>query len=80
MQPHLAFFQLAELDERIEAHILGLRVAGVQGWEIAKAALEEIGKPGEVFAAGVLAFESGRRNGSSRSSRWGPPRPRRREG
>ncbi len=34
-------------------------MAGVQGWEIAKAALEEIGKPGEVFAAGVLAFESG---------------------
>jgi len=59
LQPHFALFQLAELDERIEAHILGLRVAGVQGWEIAKAALEEIGKPGEVFAVGVLAFESG---------------------
>ena len=59
LQPHFALFQLAELDERIEAHIHGLRVAGVQGWEIAKAALEEIGEPGEVFAAGVLAFESG---------------------
>ena len=59
LQPHFALFQLAELDERIEAHILGLRVAGVQGWEIAKTALEEIGEPGEVFAAGVLAFESG---------------------
>jgi uncharacterized protein (TIGR02270 family) len=59
LQPHFALSQLAEIDERLEAHIHGLRVAGVQDWEFAKAALEEIGEPGEVFAAGVLAFESG---------------------
>ena len=50
---------LARLDDRVEAHIDGLRVADAPGWEIARTALVEIGEPGEVFAAGVLAFESG---------------------
>ncbi len=50
---------LAELDNRIEAHVDGLRVADEFGWEIAKTQLAETGEPGEVFAAAILAFESG---------------------
>lgn len=57
-QPHYALKDLAKLDERVEAHLDGLRVAGEPGWELCKAALE-IGEAGEVFAASVMAFESG---------------------
>jgi uncharacterized protein (TIGR02270 family) len=49
--------ELARLDERLEAHLDGVRVAGESGWDFVKKALE-IGEPGEVFAAAVLAFES----------------------
>lgn len=54
--PHYSLKDLAELDERVEAHIDGLRVAGAAGWDTCAAALEA-DEPGEVFAAGVLAFE-----------------------
>ena len=56
--PHYSLADLAELDERVEAHIDGLRIAGDPGWEICKQELawEE---PGEVFTAAVLAFEAG---------------------
>jgi len=47
------------MDDRLESHVDGLRVAGQPGWEIAKGQLAELGGPGEVFAAAVLAFESG---------------------
>ena len=56
--PHYSLADLAELDERVEANIDGLRIAGDAGWEICKEALS-IGEVGEVFAAAVLAFESG---------------------
>ncbi len=56
--PHYALRHLARLDERIEAHIDGLRVAGEAGWEIAAEALAGYGEAGEAFAAGVLALES----------------------
>ncbi|OQW92578.1 MAG: hypothetical protein BWK78_01300 [Thiotrichaceae bacterium IS1] len=56
--PHYSLADLAELDERIEAHLDGLRIAGEAGWEIAKVALRWE-QPGEVFTAAVLAFESG---------------------
>jgi len=57
-QPHYNLSDLAELDDRIEAHLDGLRITGEPGWEICKEALamEDVG---EVFAAAVLAFESG---------------------
>jgi uncharacterized protein (TIGR02270 family) len=56
---HYFLWELAKLDHRVEAHVDGLRVAGEPGWEIVKTALVELGTPGEVFVAGVLAFESG---------------------
>ncbi|MCS6303716.1 MAG: hypothetical protein H8K07_08630 [Nitrospira sp.] len=49
---------LAKLDDRVEAHLDGLRVAGEPGWELCKAALGNE-EAGEVFAASVMAFESG---------------------
>ena len=56
--PHYSLKDLADLDERVEAHIDGLRVAEDVGWSICADALAQE-EPGEVFAAAVLAFESG---------------------
>jgi uncharacterized protein (TIGR02270 family) len=56
--PHYGLKDLAKLDERVEAHLDGLRVAGEPGWELCKAALGNE-EAGEVFAASVMAFESG---------------------
>ncbi|WP_373499038.1 TIGR02270 family protein [Desulfococcus sp.] len=55
---HFSLQDLADLDNRVEAHIDGLRVAGDAGWEICREALSWK-EPGEIFAAGVLAFECG---------------------
>lgn len=54
--PNYNLQDIADLDERVEAHISGLRVAGDVGWEYCEAGLEKE-EPGEVFAAGVIAFE-----------------------
>jgi uncharacterized protein (TIGR02270 family) len=56
--PHYNLKDLAKLDDRIEAHIDGLRIAGDAGWQLCQQALSQEA-PGEVFAASVLAFESG---------------------
>jgi uncharacterized protein (TIGR02270 family) len=56
--PHFSLSDLAKLDGRVEAHIDGLRIAGDAGWEVCKDALDS-GEAGEIFAAAVLAFESG---------------------
>jgi uncharacterized protein (TIGR02270 family) len=56
-QPHYSMSDLAKLDERINAHIDGVRVAGEAGWEICKDSISS-GEAGEVFASAVLAFES----------------------
>lgn len=55
-EPHYLLKDLVHLDDRLEAHIDGLRIAGDTGWEICKQALS-LNEPGEVFAAAVLAFE-----------------------
>jgi uncharacterized protein (TIGR02270 family) len=55
--PHYSLNDLADSDERVEAHIDGLRVAGEAGWSFCADALAQE-EPGEVFAAAVLAFES----------------------
>ena len=49
---------LAFLDERLEAHIDGLRVAGDYGWALCEGGLDPE-DPGTVFTASVIAFESG---------------------
>ncbi len=56
--PHYNLKDLAEHDERVEAHVDGLRIAGEPGWDICQEALGQE-EAGEVFAAAVLAFESG---------------------
>ncbi|WP_437720618.1 TIGR02270 family protein [Sorangium sp. So ce861] len=47
---------LGELDERLEAHVDGLRLAGDAGWELGRAAIDE-DEPGSLFAPMVLAVE-----------------------
>ena len=56
--PHYDRRRLAELDERLEAHLDGLRVAGAQGLEVGEAALDPE-EPGSVFALALLAVEQG---------------------
>ncbi len=56
--PHYDLADLAKLDQRVEAHIDGLRVAGDEGWQLCRKELDWK-EAGEVFAAAVLAFESG---------------------
>jgi uncharacterized protein (TIGR02270 family) len=56
--PHYALKDIAKLDGRVEAHLDGLRVAGEAGWELCKAGLGNE-ENGEIFAAAVMAFESG---------------------
>ncbi len=55
--PHYSLKDLAKLDDRVEANIDGLRIAGDQGWQMVGEGLEQ-GDGGAVFAAAVLAFES----------------------
>ena len=59
--PHYSLADLAKLDQRVEANLDGLRIAGEAGWEICQEALSTE-EPGEVFAAAVLAFESGKKD------------------
>ncbi|AZN98824.1 TIGR02270 family protein [Mesorhizobium sp. M9A.F.Ca.ET.002.03.1.2] len=49
---------LGRLDDRLEAHIDGLRIAGEWGWQVAERAFDQYQEPGEAFVAAVLAFES----------------------
>lgn len=57
LAPNYSLKDLAELDERLEANLDGLRVAQDKGWEVCEEELS-FKEPGEVFTAGVLAFES----------------------
>lgn len=56
--PHFSLDDLVQFDERLEAQIDGLRVAGDEAWDICKGKLDS--DFAEVlFAAALLAFESG---------------------
>jgi uncharacterized protein (TIGR02270 family) len=55
LAPNYALKDLERLDERVEAHLDGLRIAGQVGFEACRRALEGAA-PGEVFAAGVLGI------------------------
>ncbi|MEO6094815.1 MAG: TIGR02270 family protein [Fibrobacteria bacterium] len=56
--PNHAAEDMARLEERLEAQLDGLRLAGTEGWELVK---EELAwkEPGEVFTGAVLAMQSG---------------------
>ena len=56
--PHYDRARLAALDERLDAHLDGLRVAREKGLEIAASALDE-DEPGTAFTLTVLAAERG---------------------
>jgi uncharacterized protein (TIGR02270 family) len=55
--PNYSPRQLGDLDERLEAHIDGLRVAGEEGWKLAEAALDSESAE-DFFPASVLAIEA----------------------
>lgn len=55
--PNFSPVQLADLDERLDAHIDGLRVAGDEGWTLVVAGLDNEG-PEDFFPAAVLALEA----------------------
>src|SRR5260370_9484642 len=55
--PHYDLDDLSGLDDRLEAHLDGLRVSGHTAWNLCRQALEDHPEPGETFAATVLAFE-----------------------
>ena len=57
LAPHYSLKDLTDLDERVEANLDGLKIAGVRGWEICEQALDNE-EPGEVFTAAVVAFDS----------------------
>lgn len=54
--PHYDLNDLAKLDDRIDAHLDGLRISGDYGWTVCSENLQ-IKESGEVFAAAILALE-----------------------
>jgi hypothetical protein len=57
--PHYSLKDLAKLDNRVEAHIDGLRIAGDEGWKICNEVLKWE-EAGDLFTAAVLTFENGK--------------------
>lgn len=62
-QPHFKLKDLAVLDNQLDAHLDGLRIAEAQsadaGWTVCRREFRW-GEPGEVFPAAILALESGK--------------------
>jgi len=54
--PNYKLKDLADLDERVEANIDGLRVAGDTGWDFSKQLMDK-DEPGSIFSTAVLALE-----------------------
>lgn len=59
-EPHYTLKDLAALDERVEAHLDALKIAGDTGWQLSSENLVNDG-PGEMFAVAVVAFSAGDR-------------------
>ena len=58
--PNYSAHDVAEVDERIEAHLDGLRLAGEIGWQAAEENLKWE-QPGEVFTGTAMAFSIGKK-------------------
>lgn len=58
-EPHYTLNDLKALEERIDAHLDGLRVAGEMAWPFCKQGLAYM-EPGEVFTAAYLALDGSR--------------------
>jgi uncharacterized protein (TIGR02270 family) len=56
--PNYVLWELARLDNRVEAHLDGLRIAGDPGWEIIEKQLDANQGPSEIFVAAFFAFET----------------------
>lgn len=56
--PHYKLKHLVGFDDRLDAHLDGLLVAGEAGWRLCETQLDDQG-PGEMFAAAVLALRMG---------------------
>lgn len=63
--PHYDLPDLEGLDERVEAHVDGLRVSGDAGWKACAAGLE-VEEPGELFVAAAVATDRGDIDGMAR--------------
>jgi uncharacterized protein (TIGR02270 family) len=55
-EPHYSLQDLSDLDNRVEAHLDGLRIAGEEGWPFLLEGLAQQ-ESGEIFAAAVIALE-----------------------
>ena len=51
-EPHYRLVDLTHLDERVEANLEGLRIAGEAGWQVCREAMA-VGEPGEIFTAAL---------------------------
>jgi len=60
--PAYDLLELCELDDRLEAHLDGLRIAGEVGWQLCEGALDDA-EDGEIFAAAVVALDQQRLKG-----------------
>ena len=57
-RPRYSLADLSKLDNRVEAHLNGLRIAGESGWDVMQESLP-FDEPSDLFAAASIAFESG---------------------
>lgn len=57
--PHVRLLHLGRVEQRLAAHLDGLRIAGEQGWSLSEAE-QELPSAGAAFAAAVLAIEDKR--------------------
>ncbi|MGB0848594.1 MAG: TIGR02270 family protein [Thiolinea sp.] len=57
-EAHYDLNHLSDLENRLEAHLDGLRIAEQTGWELALENLQQFPESGEMFTAATLAFES----------------------